>query len=308
MAASGPDSRLIERFLEMLAAERGRGRQTLAAYERDLMLFADHAGDAGADLKTADETVIANYFADLERRGFAATTAARRLSALKQFYRFLYAEGERGDNPTLKIDAPKQGRPLPRTLSEGEVETLLQCAADQAANGAPRAVRLHALLEIMYATGMRVSELVALPFGAAQGNPRLLSVAGKGGHERLVPLSPPARDALAAYLKVRETFLKGATAEARRYLFPSRGRAGHLTRHRFLQLLQELAAAAGIAPGRVSPHVLRHAFASHLLARGADLRSVQQLLGHADISTTQIYTHVLEERLKTVMAGHPLAE
>lgn len=301
------DLRLIERFLEMLAAEKGRGRNTLAAYRRDLDLFAEEAAQSGGSLKTASEKTVSRYLAALERRGFEASTAARRLSALRQFYRFLYSEGERPDNPTLKIEGPKRRRALPKTLSEEEVDRLLQRASDLAGTGEARAIRLHALLEMLYATGLRVSELVEMPLAAVAGQPKVLSVRGKGGKERMLPLSAPARDALSAYLTVRADFLKNAPPAAARYLFPSRGRSGHLTRHRFLQMLQQLAGEAGIAPQAVTPHVLRHAFASHLLARGADLRAVQQLLGHADISTTQIYTHILEERLKTVMAGHPLA-
>jgi integrase/recombinase XerD len=245
--------------------------------------------------------------AHLAGQGFAASTQARRLSALRQFYRFLFVEGHRPDNPTLTIDAPRRRRPLPKTLSEDDVEALLTRAAHKAGEGEPRALRLKALIELMYATGLRVSELVGLPLAAARGNPKLLAVVGKGRKERLLPLSQPAREAMAAYMDIRPFFLERAGEAVARYLFPSRGKAGHLTRHRFLQLLQELGAEVGISPRRLTPHVLRHAFASHLLAHGADLRAVQQLLGHADISTTQIYTHVLEERLRTVMAAHPLA-
>jgi integrase/recombinase XerD len=304
---AGERARLIEPFLEMLAAERGRGANTLAAYERDLTLFAEFAAQRGETLLTAGDPTLAAYMAHLASRGFQASTQARRLSALRQFYRFLFAEGHRPDNPTLKIDPPRRSRPLPRTLSEKEVDALLARAAERAGKSEPRALRLKALIELMYATGLRVSELVELPLAAARGNPRLLCVIGKGRKERLVPLSQPAREAMAAYMTVRAVFLEQAGEAGARYLFPSRGKAGHLTRHRFLQLLQEVGAEVGISPRRLTPHVLRHAFASHLLAHGADLRAVQQLLGHADISTTQIYTHVLEERLRTVMAAHPLA-
>ena len=304
---AGERARLIEIFLEMLAAERGRGANTLAAYERDLALFAEFAAERGETLLTAGGATLAAYMAHLAAHGFQASTQARRLSALRQFYRFLFTEGHRPDNPALRIDAPRRSRPLPRTLSEAEVEALLARAAERAGKGEPRALRLKALIEVMYATGLRVSELVELPLAAARGNPRLLTVIGKGRKERLLPLSQPAREAMVAYMEVRPVFLQQAGAAGTKYLFPSRGRAGHLTRHRFLQLLQEVGAEAGISSRRLTPHVLRHAFASHLLAHGADLRAVQQLLGHADISTTQIYTHVLEERLRTVMAVHPLA-
>jgi integrase/recombinase XerD len=303
----GNDARLIETFLEMLAAERGRGGNTLAAYERDLNLFADFASGRGESLMTADDATLSAYMAHLAGQGFEASTQARRLSALRQFYRFLFAEGHRADNPTLKIDGPRRRRPLPKTLSEEEVDALINCATEKAATDDPRAIRLKALIELMYATGLRVSELVELPLAAARGNPKLLNVTGKGRKERLLPLSQPSREALADYMAVRPFFLERAGEAGGKYLFPSRGKTGHLTRHRFLQLLQALGTEVGINPARLTPHVLRHAFASHLLAHGADLRAVQQLLGHADISTTQIYTHVLEERLRTVMAAHPLA-
>jgi len=300
-------SGLIERFLEMLAAERGRGRLTLEAYGRDLLLFSDFLKRRGSGLVKADEAAISAYLSFLADQGYEASTAARRLSALRQFYRFLYQEGVSPENPTLKIDGPRRARPLPKTLSEAEVEALLTLAAQKAQGNDPRALRLLALLEMLYATGLRVSELVELPLAAAKARPRLLYVVGKGKKERLVPLGEPARLALDDYLAIRLHFAEAAGVKGASYLFPSRGATGHLTRHRFLQLLADLAREAGIETQGVTPHVLRHAFASHLLAHGADLRAVQQLLGHADISTTQIYTHVLEERLKTVMATHPLA-
>jgi integrase/recombinase XerD len=301
-------SGLIERFLEMLAAERGRGRLTLEAYERDLLLFADFLKKRGLSLIEADEAAVSAYLSFLADRGHAASTAARRLSALRQFYRFLYQEGLKPENPTLKIDGPRRARPLPKTLSEAEVDALLALAAKKAEGNDPKALRLLAMLEMLYATGLRVSELVELPLAAAKARPRLLSIVGKGKKERLVPLGEPARLALDDYLTIRPHFAQAAGQKGASYLFPSRGVTGHLTRHRFLQLLADLAREAKIATQGVTPHMLRHAFASHLLARGADLRAVQQLLGHADIGTTQIYTHVLEERLKTVMAGHPLAD
>jgi integrase/recombinase XerD len=234
----------------------------------------------------------------------APRTAARRLSALRQFHRFLNGEGVRPDDPTAALDSPRQGRPLPKYLSEAEVDALL--VASRARPG-PDGVRLVALLELLYATGLRVSELVGLPLAAIARDRRLLSVRGKGNKERLVPLSEPAREALAAWLPLRQAALGPGSMS--RWLFPSRSRQGHLTRHRFGQLLKELAIAAGLDPAKVSPHVLRHAFATHLLAHGADLRSVQRLLGHADISTTQIYTHVLEDRLRALVhEHHPLAK
>lgn len=283
----------------MLVAERGAAANTVAAYRRDL---CDAQAAAGA-LATADHDAIARYLRGLKARGMTARTVARRLSCLRQYYGFLVSEGRRADDPSATIDAPIAGRRLPRTLSEAEVERLLDAA--RAAPG-PRGARLVALVELLYASGLRVSELVGLPMAAIGGDSRMLLVRGKGDKERFVPVGDAAAEALAAYLAVRSRFLGGARASP--WLFPSRGGAGHLTRHRFAQLLKELAADAGLDPAAVSPHVLRHAFASHLLANGADLRSVQTMLGHADISTTQIYTHVLAERLKALVAGHhPLA-
>ena len=283
----------------MLVAERGAAANTVAAYRRDL---CDAQAAAGA-LATADHDAIARYLRGLKARGMTARTVARRLSCLRQYYGFLVSEGRRADDPSATIDAPIAGRRLPRTLSEAEVERLLDAA--RAAPG-PRGARLVALVELLYASGLRVSELVGLPMAAIGGDSRMLLVRGKGDKERFVPVGDAAAEALAAYLAVRNRFLGGARASP--WLFPSRGGAGHLTRHRFAQLLKELAADAGLDPAAVSPHVLRHAFASHLLANGADLRSVQTMLGHADISTTQIYTHVLAERLKALVAGHhPLA-
>jgi len=296
-------SRHLEAFLEMLVAERGAAPNTVESYRRDLVDFAAVLARRGGAPETADGTVVRDYLAGLTRAGLAPTTAARRLSALRQFYRFLYAEGLRADDPTAAVDGPRRARRLPKVLGEAEVEALL--AAARRRRG-PEGLRLVALLEVLYATGLRVSELVGLPNEAALRDPRVLVVRGKGGKERMVPLSTPARQALAAYRAVRDHFLGGPGGG--RHLFPSRAAAGHLTRQRFAQLLKELAGEAGIEAGRVSPHVLRHAFASHLLNRGADLRSLQQMLGHADISTTQIYTHVLDERLKALVHDHhPLA-
>jgi integrase/recombinase XerD len=244
-----------------------------------------------------------DYLADTATRRLAPRTLARRLSAIRQFYRFLLTDGLRGDDPSSGLDAPRLGRPLPKILSEGEVARLIETAA---AWPAEEGVRLRAILELLYATGLRISELTTLPLVAAQRDPRFVLVRGKGGKERIVPLSPPSRQALTAYLACRSRFL--AEGRTSRFLFPSRGREGYLTRQRCGQLLKELALAANLDPARLSPHVLRHAFASHLLDHGADLRSVQQMLGHADIATTQIYTHVQGDRLRRLVeAAHPLA-
>lgn len=294
-----PPSRQMEGFLEMLLAERGVSRNTLDAYTRDLK---DFAGFLKGDIADATSDRLRAYLQALEKAGLSPRTTARRLSALRQFYRFLFAEGVRADDPSSALGSPKQGRRLPKYLDEAEVESLLAAAHDQEG---PRGLRMQALLEILYATGLRVSELVSLPLSAMTGDKRFLIVRGKGDKERMVPLGEPALAALAAYREVRPVFLCGAASP---WIFPSRGRKGHLTRQRFLQLLKALAVTAGVPPAKVSPHVLRHAFASHLLAHGADLRSVQRMLGHADIATTQIYTHVLQERLKRLVdAHHPLA-
>ncbi|WP_291845418.1 site-specific tyrosine recombinase XerD [Maricaulis sp.] len=300
---------LIALFLDMMAAERGASINTLDAYRRDLTDVAARLGAAGRRLDSAAtpdlEGVLAGFAAD----GLAASTAARRLSAIRRFYRFLLSDGVRDDNPATPLRAPKQGRALPRILSEADVDALFDAAA-----GLPgvSGVRTRALMELLYAGGLRVTELVSLPLGAFVRAERCIQVTGKGGRERLVPLTDAALEAVAAYKAVREAHLppdKTKTGKASRFLFPSRtAKGGHLTRERFAQILGDLTLAAGMDPARVSPHVLRHAFATHLLARGADLRSVQMLLGHADVSTTQIYTHVLDERLKSlVQSAHPLA-
>jgi integrase/recombinase XerD len=299
-------SRHVESFLEMMAAERGAAANTIESYRRDLEDFAGFAAARKHAPEDADSALLRGYLARLSKAGMAPRTSARRLSALRQFFRFLYAEGIRGDDPSAVVDSPRQGRSLPKYLSETEVEALLGAAhAREGADGA----RLVALLEILYATGLRVSELVGLPTAAVSRDGAVLIVRGKGDKERMVPLSEPAGEALAAYKNVREGFMPGnrTGAAASRWLFPSRARQGYLTRARVGQMLKELAIEAGIDPGRVSPHVLRHSFASHLLAHGADLRSLQQMLGHADIATTQIYTHVLDERLKALVEdAHPL--
>ena len=300
----GTGFRHVESFLEMLAAERGASANTVEAYRRDLEQFAAHLAARGGSVEAADASAVRGYLASLARRGLSSGTGARRLSALRQFYRFVFTEGVRGDDPTAGIDSPRKGRALPKVLKEAEVDALL--AATRRRSG-PEGTRFTALLEILYAAGLRVSELVGLPLSAVHNEEGLLIVRGKGGKERMVPLSDPAREALTVYRAVRRSFLP-ANRESK-WLFPSRGASGHLTRQRFAQMLKQLAAEAGIDRARVSPHVLRHAFASHLLAHGADLRSVQQMLGHADISTTQVYTHVLDERLKSlVRTHHPLAK
>ncbi|MGE4220302.1 MAG: site-specific tyrosine recombinase XerD [Alphaproteobacteria bacterium] len=300
---SGID-RALESFLEMLAAERGAAENTRAAYARDIEGFLAHLRGRGRDALTATADDLRDYLAQQHRRGMAATTAARRLSALRQFHKFLYGEGLRPDDPSATIDAPRRGRPLPKILTEEEVDRLIAAARMQEG---PEGIRTLAMLELLYAAGLRVSELVSLPLAAMARDRDILVVRGKGGRERLVPLSDPAREAMAAYKAVRHMFLaEGATSA---WLFPSRDGREHLTRQRFGQILKDLAVAAGIPRHKVSPHVLRHAFASHLLAHGADLRSVQQMLGHADISTTQIYTHVLDDRLRSLVAQHhPLAQ
>jgi integrase/recombinase XerD len=308
----GKDSSELALFLDMLTAERGAAAHTVEAYTRDLADFLAFLAAKGKNAKTATPDHIRAYLADLARKGLAPTSRARKLSALRQFFRFLLGEGLRAGDPCSAIDSPRLGRPLPKILSLAEVETLLQTAKDASENveegiGRRRALRLYAALETLYATGLRVSELIALPRNVLTADDRVLTVKGKGGRERLVPLNETAQGALQAHLAaVRADEKEGRRVSA--WLFPSSG-GEHLTRQRFGQELKALALAAGIEPARVSPHVLRHAFASHLLERGADLRTVQQLLGHADISTTQIYTHVIEERLRRLVEEHhPLAQ
>ncbi len=298
----------IEAFLEMMSAERGAAENTLASYRRDL---DDAAGEISglADASSAD---LRAYLDGIAARGFAPTSQARKLSALRQFFKFLYAEGLRQDDPTGTLDSPRKNRPLPKTMGEAETGRLLDRAALEAGDPAQgtgdalSALRLHALVEVLYATGLRVSELVGLPVTVAQRDDRFFMVRGKGDKERMVPLSAKARTAMKAWLAARKRV--PAFAESA-FLFPAGSDTGFLPRQVFARELKGLAARAGIASAKISPHVLRHAFASHLLQNGADLRAVQQLLGHADISTTQIYTHVLEERLvRLVSEHHPLAD
>ncbi|MEE2691373.1 MAG: site-specific tyrosine recombinase XerD [Pseudomonadota bacterium] len=293
-------------FLEMMAVERGAAANTLKNYGRDLERFEAFAKARGETLETAGADDISAFLGALEAEGLAASTAALKVSALRQFYQFLYAEGLRGDNPTSSIDRPRTKRPLPKTLSVEEAARLMEAAAE---GGEAKAARLKAMIETLYAAGLRVSELVSLPLAAFRRGQPYLIVRGKGGKERMAPLGGAASKALEDYLSVRGEFLEGLGESAKTFLFPSRGRSGHITAARFAQLLKELAAKAGVDPKRLSPHVLRHAFATHLLDRGADLRSVQQMLGHADITTTQIYTHVAQDRLRDVVfSKHPLAK
>lgn len=294
----------IEAFLEMMAVERDASPHTLSAYGRDLADAETWLNDAGG-LMSAPQEALEAWFADLSRRGLSAATAARRRASVRQFYLFALGEGWRTDDPSRRLDAPKQGRNLPKTLSRDEIEALLTAAgaADSAAG-----LRLIALVEMAYASGLRVSELLALKVEAVRRDPAYLIVRGKGGKERLAPLNTAAREAIKAWLDARDAARKPNTPDSA-WLFPSHGKSGHLTPRRFAQLLDQAAVMAGIDPARVSPHVLRHAFATHLLEGGADLRVVQTLLGHADISTTQIYTHVAVDRLAQVVhANHPLAK
>ncbi|MGA9084854.1 MAG: site-specific tyrosine recombinase XerD, partial [Pseudolabrys sp.] len=306
------DELLVELFLDMLAAERGAGENTLTAYRHDLDDLSAHLRAAGRTITKATTDDLRDFIANLSERGFKASSLARRLSAVRQIYKFLYAEGKRSDNPAAVLEGPKRARTLPKVLSIADVDALLKNARANSENAKQplaqrlRATRLLCLLEVVYATGLRVSELVTLPASAARRDQRMLVVRGKGGKERLVPLNNPAKRAMSEYLELRTAAERDAKSK---WLFPSFGEKGHLTRQHFARELKALGQGCGIRPERLSPHVLRHAFASHLLHNGADLRVVQTLLGHADISTTQIYTHVLEERLKTLVRDlHPLAD
>jgi integrase/recombinase XerD len=325
------DTRLIELFLDMLAAEQGAGKNTLDAYRSDLADLAGFLGHAKTSLAGADTEVLRAYLIDLDARGYKSASVARKLSALRHLFRFLLTERVRADDPAAILSGPKRGRGLPKVMSIADVDRLLEHAKRLAetpsrATEQLRAARLYCLLEVLYATGLRVSELVSLPVSAARRDARMIVVRGKGNKERLVPLNESAKRAMVAYLDViaaqeQEKGLdkakgkpskpqpKPGKATPQKWLFPSSGESGHLTRQHFARELKELAAAAGLSARLISPHVLRHAFASHLLHNGADLRIVQTLLGHTDISTTQIYTHVVEERLKSLVRDlHPLAE
>ncbi|MBR0894490.1 site-specific tyrosine recombinase XerD [Bradyrhizobium tropiciagri] len=309
------DAKLTALFLDMLAAEQGAGVNTLDAYRRDLTDFSDYLAHTGTDFTSADTEALRGYLADLDTRGFKSTSVARRLSAMRHLYRFLLNERVRADDPAAILSGPKRGRGLPKVLSIADVDRMLTRAKELTETDVSpaqrlRALRLYCLLEVLYATGLRVSELVSLPVSAARRDARMIVVRGKGNKERLVPLNDASRQAMADYLAAMEVMQpKAKKAAASKWLFPSSGESGHLTRQHFARDLKELASASGLAPRLVSPHVLRHAFASHLLHNGADLRIVQTLLGHTDISTTQIYTHVVEERLKSLVRDlHPLAE
>lgn len=317
MGSRNTDAKLIGLFLDMLAAEQGAGPNTLDAYRRDLTDFSDFLARNGQSFAKAETQTLRDYLADLDTRSFKSSSVARRLSAMRHLFRFLLNERVRNDDPATILSGPKRGRGLPKVLSIADVDRLLTRAKELAmapeasATQRLRALRLYCLLEVLYATGLRVSELVALPLSASRRDARMIVVRGKGNKERLVPLNEASRQAMADYLAAMDA-LKGERKKslaASKWLFPSFGESGHLTRQHFARDLKELAVSAGLAARLVSPHVLRHAFASHLLHNGADLRIVQTLLGHSDISTTQIYTHVVEERLKSLVRDlHPLAE
>ena len=304
------DRRWISTFIEAQAAEQGASHNTQLAYARDLRDAAGFLASRGG-FAAASQAAIEEYLIACEAQGLAAATRARRLSAIRQLYRFAFEEGWRADNPAQRIAGPGRSKRLPGTLGTHEVDRLLDAAREHGRNP-PERLRNTCLMELLYATGMRVSELVSLPQQAARGDPRMLLIKGKGGKERMVPLSPPARAALRdwlAHLDEQAGRDRAAGKPDSRFLFPSRSKAGHMTRIRFYTLIKELAHHAGVTPDAVTPHTLRHAFATHLLENGADLRAIQTLLGHADIATTEIYTHVLEERLRQlVLDNHPLAK
>jgi len=301
-----PCATWVSAFLDAQAAELGAAHNTLMAYARDLDDFGNWLADHDNDFATASQQDVEAYLVYCDAQGLASSTRARRLSAIKQLYRFASEDRLRADNPAIRIKGPGRDQRLPKTLSEAEVDRLLTAVRTFGRSKSDQC-RNTCLLELLYATGMRVTELVSLPVSAARGDPRLLLIRGKGGKERMVPLTPPARTALGVWLKLRND----ADARAREtggapspYLFSSSGKSGHLTRHRFYVLIKGIAVAAGVSPAKVTPHTLRHAFATHLLANGADLRSIQTLLGHADVATTEIYTHVLEERLRALVVDH----
>ncbi|MEW2915102.1 site-specific tyrosine recombinase XerD [Leisingera sp. JC11] len=311
MAAPRDNFQWISTFLDAQAAETGASQNTQLAYGRDLKDLTTWLEHRELSFLTAAQDDIEAYLIDCDAQGLARSTRARRLSAVKQIYRFAFEEGWREDNPAIQIRGPGREKRLPKTLEVIEVDRLLEAARQTGRSEGDR-LRNTCLMELLYATGMRVTELVSLPVSAARGDPRMLLILGKGGKERMVPLSPPAREALAQWLLVRDDAEAEREAKGHppsRFLFPSRGKSGHLTRHRFYLLIKELAVTGGISPDKVTPHTLRHAFATHLLANGADLRAIQALLGHADIATTEIYTHVLDARLQElVLEHHPLAQ
>lgn len=302
-APARPMDRWVSTFIDAQAAERDAARNTLEAYGRDLLDFAHWLETQSAHFETVDRAMIEAYLIHQEAQGLAVSTRARKLSSIRQLYRFAYEEGWRDDNPAMRIPGPGRAKRLPKTLSPEEVERLLDAARATPRNTA----RNTCLMELLYATGMRVSELVSLPVSAARGDPQMLLIRGKGGKERMVPLTDAAREALTTWLSERDAAddlaqSKGSPADP--WLFPGRAKSGHFTRHSFYALIKDLSVAAGISPARVTPHVLRHAFATHLLAGGADLRAIQMLLGHADLGTTEIYTHVLDERLRDLVTQH----
>ena len=298
----------ISAFLEAQAAELGAASNTLLAYGRDLVDFSAWLARKGTGPEAVSRDQIEAYLIHCHEQGLARSTRARRLSSIRQLFRFAFEEGWRADNPAIQITGPGRDKRLPKTLTVDQVDRLLQAARE----GARDRVRNTCLMELLYATGMRVSELVSLPVAAARGDPRMLLIRGKGGKERMVPLSPPARAALQDWLEARDLDQARRSSNGlptSRFLFPSRARCGHLTRQAFFLLTKELAARGGVSPASVTPHTLRHAFATHLLANGADLMTIQTLLGHADVATTEIYTHVLDERLsQLVLEHHPLAD
>lgn len=311
MVAPATQDLWISTFLQAQAAELGAATNTLLAYGRDLKEFSAWLERRKTGFPDTQREQIEQYLIECDAQGLSRSTRARRLSAIKQLFRFAFEEGWLEANPAIQIKGPGRQKRLPKTLDVAEVDRLLEAARRTGRNDADR-VRNTCLMEVLYATGMRVTELVSLPVSSARGDPRMLLVLGKGGKERMVPLSPPARDALAAWLLIRDEAEDKQVAEGAqrsKFLFPSRGKSGYLTRHRFFLLVKELAVEGGVSPEKVTPHTLRHAFATHLLANGADLRSIQTLLGHADVATTEIYTHVLDERLsELVLQHHPLAK
>ena len=298
-------------FLEAQAAEQGAARNTLEAYARDLADFSTWLARKKLGPDSAQQADIERYLVDLEAQGLAKATRARRLSAVKQLYRFAFEDRLRADNPAMQIKGPGRDARLPKTLSEDEVDRLLAASREVGRTARDRC-RNTCLMELLYATGMRVTELVSLPVAAARGNPQMLMIRGKGGKERMVPLSPPARAAVQEWLALLDASAEADRASGKMqspFMFASSGKAGHLTRHRFYVLIKELAVHGGVSPAKVTPHTLRHAFATHLLANGADLMAIQALLGHADVATTEIYTHVLDARLQAlVLEHHPLSE
>jgi integrase/recombinase XerD len=311
--SAGSSSRLVETFLDAIAAERAASANTIAAYRRDLSDYVDFLAENGANPLDATAELARGFIAHRGEAGLKASSLARQLSAIRQFHKHLYLEGRRPDDPTASIEGPRRNRPVPKVLSVAEVDKLLRVAQEglddpgRSVAERLRALRLACLIELLYASGLRVSELLGLPKAAAKSRQPLLAIRGKGGKERLVPISEPARGAVQRYRALLEKERPGLAKSP--WLFPGDGASGHLTRQVFARELKVVASAAGLRASQISPHALRHAFASHLLQNGADLRVVQDLLGHADISTTQIYTHVLDERAKAMVRDlHPLGD